>query len=115
MTDALQSNAALNALTESIALEVVPTDQVEAGAPSAGARELVQFGETEIGIWEHTPGASTDIEVDEVFVVLSGRATVEFVESGETLRLEPGVVGRLAAGTATRWTVTETLRKIYLD
>ncbi|MDP3208656.1 MAG: cupin, partial [Rhodoglobus sp.] len=95
MTDALQPNAMINALTEPIALEPVPAGQVESGSPSAGSSDLLRFGEIEIGLWEHTPGLSTDVEADEVFVVLSGRATVEFVESGEFLQLEPGVVGRL--------------------
>jgi uncharacterized cupin superfamily protein len=57
----------------------------------------------------------TDTEVDEVFVVLQGRATLEFDGSDEVLELHPGVVGRLAAGARTRWTVTDTLRKVYIS
>lgn len=39
--------------------------------------------------------------------------TFEF-DSGEVVDLAPGDVVRLHAGERTRWTVTETLRKIYL-
>ena len=55
-----------------------------------------------------------DIEADEVFVVLSGSASVDFVDGSPSLRLGPGDVVRLAAATQTVWTVHETLRKVYL-
>jgi uncharacterized protein len=113
MTDLLRPGFAIDALTATIATELLPPAQISSGSPSAGALELVA-GETEIGIWEHSPGTSTDVEADEVFVVLSGSAIVEFIESGDVLRLAPGAVARFAAGTATRWTVTETIRKIYI-
>ena len=59
------------------------------------------------------PASSTDVEADEVFVVLAGRATVE-VDGGPTLELGPGDVGILDAGDRTTWTVHETLRKVFL-
>jgi uncharacterized protein len=65
-------------------------------------------------VWEMTPGTMTDVEADEIFVVLSGAATVEFADGTAPLQLGAGDVGRLAAGAETTWTVTETLRKIYL-
>lgn len=64
------------------------------------------------GIWEIGPGVTEDVEEDELFVVLSGRATVE-LESGETLELKPGSVGVLRRGQHARWTVHETLRKVF--
>jgi uncharacterized protein len=66
----------------------------------------------ERGIWEITPGVVADVEADEVFVVLSGRATIEF-EGGTTLEVGPGDVAVLPEGAVTRWTVHETLRKVY--
>lgn len=63
---------------------------------------------------EPTAAATADVEVDEVFVVLCGSASVAFADGGPTLRLGVGDVVRLAAGTKTQWTVTETLRKVYL-
>lgn len=64
------------------------------------------------GIWEITPGTVTDVESDEMFVVLSGRATIE-VEGGATIEIGPGDVCLLADGAKTTWTVHETLRKVY--
>ena len=64
------------------------------------------------GVWEITPGTVTDVEEDELFVVITGRATVE-VEGGSTLELAPGVLGILDRGARTNWTVHETLRKVF--
>jgi hypothetical protein len=64
------------------------------------------------GVWEITEGVVTDVEEDELFVVVSGRATVE-VEGGESLELAPGTLGVLARGARTTWTVHETLRKVF--
>ena len=66
-----------------------------------------------VGIWEHTAGVSRDVEVDEIFVVLRGRATIE-VADGTILQVGPGDVGVLEAGAQTTWTVHEDLRKIYI-
>ena len=83
-------------------------------APAGPLGELDPLTDGEVGLWEAEPGTETDVEVDEVFVVLAGAATV-VVEGGETLDLGPGVVVRLYAGDRTTWTVTERLRKLYLS
>ncbi|WNM28104.1 cupin domain-containing protein [Demequina capsici] len=99
----------------SVPLEALPDSQVESGSPLAGAVALTEVGGVEVGVWEHTPGVSTDVEVDEVFVVLSGRATIDFTDgSAPALVVGPGSIVRLAEGQTTRWTVTETLRKVYI-
>lgn len=64
------------------------------------------------GIWQHTPGTTADVEADEVFVVLSGRATIAF-DDGRTVEAGPGDMVELRAGERTVWTVHETLRKVY--
>jgi uncharacterized cupin superfamily protein len=87
--------------------------QVVAGEPVVRSEDITADDAVAIGIWEHTTGVSTDVESDEVFVVLSGRATIE-VEGGPTLQVGPGDVGRLAAGARTTWTVHENLRKVYV-
>ena len=93
------------------AMTPVSADQVVAGAPATG---LVEPTDT-IGVWEHTPGTSTDVEVDEVFVVLSGSATVSFEEPAlPAIELRPGSIVQLTAGMRTVWTVRETLRKVYI-
>ncbi|GAA5112852.1 cupin domain-containing protein [Alloalcanivorax gelatiniphagus] len=83
------------------------------GSPHAGSRALAAVAGVEVGVWEMTPGTATDVEVDEVFVVLSGAATVSF-DDGEQVDLGPGSVVRLRAGEQTTWVVRETLRKIYV-
>jgi len=64
------------------------------------------------GVWQITPGVIEDVEADEIFVVVAGRATVE-VHGGPTLELEPGVVGVLKAGDHAVWRIHETLRKVF--
>lgn len=96
--------------------EPVPlrSDQrLDGSDPAVAATVLADLAGMEVGVWEHTAGASRDVEADEVFVVLSGRATV-VVDGGPTLTLSPGDVGILQAGARTSWTVHETLRKVYV-
>jgi uncharacterized protein len=91
----------------------LPPEQVVGGNPQVSALELLAEPGWEVGVWQHTAGSTTDVEADEVFVVLSGRATIE-VADGPTLEVGPGDVGLLQAGDRTRWTVHEDLRKVYL-
>ncbi len=96
----------------------VPPDQIVAGTPATGVVELgAVTPETavQVGVWEMTPGAMRDVEADEVFVVIAGRATVAFEEPPlPGIELRPGSIVRLTAGMRTVWTVHETLRKVYL-
>ena len=107
-------NSSISAATLDLEMQPVLPDQTVSGEPGTGAHTLIEFAGVEVGVWEMTPGVMTDVEADEVFVVLSGSATVEFGDGSPTISIGPGDVVRLAAGTETVWTVTETLRKIYL-
>jgi uncharacterized cupin superfamily protein len=90
-------------------------DQIESGSPETRILELADFAGVSMGIWEHTEGVSTDTEVDEVFIVISGGATIEFTDDNTApLEVKPGDIVRLAAGTKTRWIVRDHLRKVYL-
>jgi uncharacterized cupin superfamily protein len=94
--------------------ELDPTD-VLAGEPvtrSLSVWEAAGIDAASLGIWEITPGTVTDVEADELFVVLTGSATIA-CEDGPTLEVGPGDVCRLRAGQRTVWTVHETLRKVY--
>ena len=93
--------------------EPLAADLVREGDPTAGTTTLDGLGGVEVGLWEHTPGTSTDTEADEVFVVLTGDATLRFGD-GESVELRPGVAVRLHAGEETTWVVRETLRKIWI-
>ncbi|MFC9918505.1 cupin domain-containing protein [Agromyces binzhouensis] len=114
---------AAGAMTDAAALplahEPVPADQVVAGAPETGYAPLDEPADGgragELGVWEMTPGTMRDVEVAEVFLVIAGRATVEFVEPAlPAIELRPGSIVRLDAGMSTVWTVTETLRKLFI-
>jgi uncharacterized cupin superfamily protein len=89
-------------------------DQVLDGRPQVTERVLSASpdGRVVTGVWQITPGVVRDVEADEVFVVLAGRATVAF-EDGPTLELRAGDVGVLRAGDRTVWHVHETLRKVF--
>lgn len=94
--------------------EAVAADQVVDGNPRTGVAALGKFGGLEVGVWEMTPGVMRDVESDEVFVVLAGSAQIEFDDGSTPLAVHRGDVVRLARGARTVWTVTETLRKVYL-
>ncbi len=103
MTDRLLSPDVLRELLAHGATEGLATAQGVLG----------RVGGTEVGLWEAGPGTDTDIEVDEIFLVVSGSGTVTFADGG-TVELRPGVLVRLHAGEQTTWHITERLRKLYL-
>lgn len=113
-TPALLNNYALLATTAELAYQPVDPAKVVHGPATVGVTELATLGDVAIGVWEMSPSVTTDIEVDECFVVLDGDATVSFDDGTAPLQLQPGSVGFLKAGTATTWTVRRTLRKIYI-
>lgn len=91
-----------------------PTEPDGASGPLATASVVLDgTGATEVGLWDAGPGTDTDVEADEVFLVLAGRGTVTF-EDGSAIDLGPGVVVRLHDGDRTRWDITERLRKLYV-
>jgi uncharacterized cupin superfamily protein len=97
-------------------LEPEPLDpeQIVYGTPEVTGKVVWESadGRQVRGIWQITPGVVTDTEADELFVVISGSATIE-VEGGPTLAVGPGDMAVLRAGDRTTWTVHETLRKAY--
>ncbi len=100
------------AATLELEYSAVAETQVVEGSPVVGLAELGLLGDREYGVWEHSVGASSDVEADEVFVVLFGEAIVAFSD-GTVVALGAGSVGRLHEGQRTVWTVTQTLRKVY--
>ncbi|MGW4098956.1 cupin domain-containing protein [Mycobacterium sp. NPDC004974] len=115
----MSENAALpgNAVdAAALALDHTPLadELVVDGAPTTAHRDLTELSDVTIGVWEHTPGVSRDVEADEVFVVLSGDGTVAFDDGSPAIDLRPGSLVRLYEGQHTTWTVRETLRKVYI-
>ena len=79
-----------------------------------GVAVLPPHAFVEVGVWEHPVGVSTDVEQDEVFVVLSGSGRV-------VLGGRPGPAagsrrrrGARRPGRATTWHVDEPLRKVWI-
>jgi uncharacterized cupin superfamily protein len=93
-----------------VPIDLEPTD----GEQLAGSMDLGAFGDGSFGVWTITAGVSTDVEVDEVSVILSGRGSVEDLDTGAVVHLTAGTVLRLAAGVRTRWTIAEPIRKVYV-
>ena len=104
-----------DAATIPLRLEPVPTEQVLEGEPHTGWVELSSTELGEWGVWGMTPGAMSDVEVDETFVVIAGHATLERDIDGQVIieELHPGVCVSLRAGEETIWRVSAALRKVY--
>ncbi|MFJ6752995.1 MULTISPECIES: cupin domain-containing protein [unclassified Streptomyces] len=94
--------------------EPLDADQIVSGDPVVTGKVLWESpdGSQIRGIWQITPGVVTDTEANELFVVVSGRATIK-VEGGSVLEVGPGDACVLREGDRTEWTVHETLRKAY--
>jgi uncharacterized cupin superfamily protein len=100
----------VTAATAELADEELEPGQVIAGDPRTSAFTLAEFPDgSESGVWRCTPGVLCDIEADETFVVLEGRATIEW--DGGSVEVQSGDVCVLRAGTETVWTVHEPLLK----
>jgi uncharacterized cupin superfamily protein len=105
-------NLVIDATSADLDWDDLPEEQCPVGPVRTGVRELADTF-TRLGVWEHPAGTSTDVEQDEVFVVLSGSGRV-ILGDGAVLLLRPGTVGILEAGTSTTWVVDEPLRKVWI-
>lgn len=105
----------LDALTLELTYEPVPPSQVVEGSPSTGLWEADAGDGSEWGVWEMTPGAMSDVEADEMCVIIAGRGTLERTIDGDVTvhELSPGTALRLMDGEHTIWRVHESLRKVY--
>lgn len=89
-------------------------DQIISGTPETSALTLSEdegAGE-ETGFWRCTPGVFRDVEATETFLVITGRAVVEF-DTGETITVGPGDIHRFQGGERTVWKIEQTLLKVY--
>jgi uncharacterized cupin superfamily protein len=96
-------------------LEPFPTapERLEGGARTSLSVNWQRDDGSEVhGVWEMTPGVLHGVDGDEVFVVVSGRATLEF-DDGRVRETGPGDVGVTVPGDVVRWTVHEALRKAF--
>ncbi len=111
----LTSGVATDAAYLPVPYEPVEAAKTVAGSPSTRFLDIDETSGRTVGVWEHTPGVSRDVEADEVFIVLAGDATIEFDEPAlPPIEVRPGSIVRLEEGMRTVWTVRETLRKVYV-
>lgn len=99
------------------------TLELPPGKPRAGATEgdphetsvaIWKHNQLEVGVWEATPGVfpATRIGYDEVFICLSGSATMT-TSDGVRFDLSPGSVLLTPNGFRGTWHISETFRKVY--
>lgn len=108
------ANRVVHARSAIVPLEAVPANEVVQGMPRQGTFELGPVGGCDVGIWELRSGSVVDTEIDEVFVVISGGATIKLLDEDRAVDVKAGDVMRLTAGTRTEWIVPDHIRKIYL-
>lgn len=105
---------AVHALDVRLTPGELDTSQIVAGSPEVTEAIMPAASDERVirGIWRITEGVVTDVEHDEMFVVLEGRATIE-VAGGQTIEVGPGDLCVLERGARTTWIVHEALRKVF--
>ncbi|WP_204376868.1 cupin domain-containing protein [Aquitalea pelogenes] len=86
---ALLANLSVDATRIALEYREVPADQVMSGPARVGTAELGQLHGCSIGVWEMSPSVTTDVEVDEFFIVLSGKASVQFADGAHRWNCSP--------------------------
>lgn len=89
------SSSCININTITLDHEPLDADHLPLDAsgnvPTTGYQRFDGTDKLNVGIWEHSIGVSTDTEVDEVFVIISGKGRV-VLKDGSVLHLLPGVM-----------------------
>jgi uncharacterized cupin superfamily protein len=85
------------------------------GDPEESVRELYADGTVQIGLWECTPGqfGTAKDGVSETSHILSGAAILRGDDGVET-EVEAGDVVTTPDGWRGTWTITATMRKLYI-
>ena len=84
------------------------------GNPQVSAREILNDGSIQVGVWECTPGGwpIVDRTDTEVASIVSGKGTITDADGAEHV-LVPGSAVTLPKGWSGRWDLSETPRKVY--
>jgi uncharacterized cupin superfamily protein len=90
-------------------------DPGQASPPRVAKREFPPGNTRGTGLWECTPGTWAITRTNtESFVVLRGAATLHEADGSLRVRLQAGLWHTTPCGWNGRWTVTETVRKMYV-
>lgn len=86
--------------------------------PTTGSVALGTLAGAAFGVWEMRAGTMFDVEAEEIFIVTEGRGQVVIGPFDglpeKRVELSPGTLMRLSEGMKTTWTITHTLRKVYV-
>lgn len=100
-------------VTDQLEPEELDPAQIVSGTPETSELTLAESGDGQVsGLWRCTPGVVNDTEVEESFLVITGKATLTY-EDGRQFTLEPGVTHSFEGGERTTWNVEETILKAY--
>ncbi|MBN8870881.1 MAG: DUF861 domain-containing protein [Solirubrobacterales bacterium] len=99
-------------ILEQLEPEELDPGQVILGNPEVSSLTLYEQDGVEAGLWQITPGEVTDVEATETFMVIKGRAVIEYSD-GRAFTVGPGNSHHFEGGEETTWKVEETLLKAY--
>lgn len=92
--------------------EQLEPDQVILGQPQVSSLVLYRGEGGEAGLWQITPGVVTDVEAEESFLVIEGRAIIEYAD-GRAFTVGPGDTHHFEGGEEATWKVEKTLLKAW--
>lgn len=86
--------------------------QIVLGDPEVSSITLYRDESCEAGLWQITPGEVTDVEAEESFLVIEGRAVIEYSD-GRAFTVGPGDTHSFQGGEETTWKVERKLLKAW--
>ncbi|OZD18268.1 DUF861 domain-containing protein [Rhodococcus sp. 06-156-3C] len=104
-----------NAHTEKLQQYSIEESRVVDGSPVVSYSKIWQSADGSVthGLWEMSAGTIRDFRADESFIVISGRATIEFQNREEVQELTQGSLCVLRKTDPATITVHDTLRKLF--
>jgi uncharacterized cupin superfamily protein len=111
---ACDDNALVDTTADLPAVGTLSAEESGGTAVDIWLRELASLGGAKFGVWQIGRGRKQSVANDEVFIVLSGSATLRFA-GAESFPISAGSVVRTSRGDVYEWDVHEPVRKFYLS
>lgn len=91
-----------------------PLEEATGEEMTTSGLTLWKDGDSEVGVWQCTPGPSYwKLETHEFVQIVAGRMTVT-PDGGRPTEIGPGDVAVFPRGWAGTWQIHETIRKVYV-
>ncbi len=91
-----------------------PLEEATGEEMTTSGLTLWKDGDSEVGVWQCTPGPSYwKLETHEFVQIVAGRMTVT-PDGGRPTEIGPGDVAVFPRGWAGSWQIHETIRKVYV-